>query len=165
MALDIDKEEEAIKAGIHRSDLMYTPILPKGDDKNSNNMGIRESKHTSNLIRMDRAKSYRERKLTVDDNYIKLDKQRKGSADNTEHVISRCLLGKSLEDITSPARKTGKSLSFCQFSTTAVVSSSPKASSHATIAVLNEMPPPDTSDAGFPSTLKNKENNNCEVAC
>ena len=144
---------------------MYTPIPPEGEDNNSNDMGNREWKQSSKLIQMDRAKSHKQSKLAVDDSYIKLDKQRKGSTDNSENAISRRLLGKSLEDITYPDRKPGKSASFCEPSTTAIVSSNSKPTPHSTIAVLNEKPRRDTSDPGFPLTLKNKENSNCEVVC
>ena len=104
--------------------------------------------------------------MAVDDNYIKMGNPGKECSENTGNVISRHLLGKSLEDITSPAMKTVKSTSYCQLpSSTALVSSSPRAIQHATIAVLNERPPLDISDLGFTSALKSKENNNYEVAC
>ena len=106
------------------------------------------------FLQMDRAKSHKQSKLAVDDSYIKIDKQRKGSTDNFENAISRRLLGKSLEDITYPDRKPGKSASFCQPSTTAIVSGNSQPTPHATIAVLNEKPKRDTSDFGFPSTSK-----------
>ena len=71
-----------------------------------------------------------------------------------------------MEDITSPANKTIKSTSYCQLpSSSLAVTSSPRAIQHSTIARLHERPTLDIADLGFGSALKNKENNNYEVAC
>ena len=166
VASDIDKEEKAIKAGIHRSELIYAAVPMEGESKHSNDMWNLELKRPSNKVQTGKFKPREESKLTVDDNYIQVGNLRKGSSENITTVVSRNLLGKSLEDITCPAAKTIKSTSYCQLpSSSMAASSSPRAVQKATIAVFNEKPSLDISDLGFPSALKNKENNNYEVAC
>jgi len=166
VASDIDKEEKAMKAGIHRSELIYAAVPMEGESKHSNDMWNLELKRPSNKVQTGKFKPREEGKLTVDDNYIQVGNLRKGSSENITTVASRNLLGKSLEDITCLAAKTIKSTSYCQLpSSSMAASSSPRAVQKATIAVFNEKPSLDISDLGFPSALKNKENNNYEVAC
>ena len=45
VASDIDKEEKAIKAGIHRSELFYDPVSVTGDSK-SGGKGFKKSLDT-----------------------------------------------------------------------------------------------------------------------
>ena len=164
MASDIDKEEEAIKAGIHRSELIYTPV--NIDIESSNDMGVLELKHPSKKIQTQSIKYCKEGKITVDDNFLRAGQLKKGCSTDTENAVSRRLLGKSLEDITSPAKTTIKSTSYCQLPSSAMaITGSPRAVQHSTIARLNERPQLDISDLGFGSAMKNKENNNYEVAC
>ena len=166
MASDIDKEEEAIKAGIHRSELIYAPAPVNEDTDSSNNIGVLELKQASKNIQTERVKYCKDGKIAVDDNYLRGGNLKNGCSTDTENTASRRLLGKSLEDITSPAKKTMKSTSFCQIPSSPIaVTCSPRAIQHSTIARLNERPALDIADLGFSSALKNKENNNYEVAC
>ena len=50
VASDIDKEEKAIKAGIHRSELFYDPVSVTGDGKNCHDLTVFESKNPSKKI-------------------------------------------------------------------------------------------------------------------
>ena len=167
MASDIDKEEKAIQAGVHQSELIYAATPVSGDTKTSNDMmAILERKHPSKKIQTERVKYCKEGKVAVDDNYLTSGNMGKGGINETGNASSRRILGKSLEDITSPAKKTTKSTSFCQLSSpTMAANSSPRAIQHSTIARLNERPAMDISDLGFGTALKGKENNNYEVAC
>jgi len=166
VASDIDKEEKAIKAGIHRSELFYDPVSVTGDSKNCHDLTAFESKNPSKKIQTERTKYHREGKLAVDDNFVPTGSNKFAINDGTGSSMSRRLLGKSLEDITSPAKKTVKSTSFCQLPSSSITSaSSPTAIHHSTIARLNEKPTVDISDLGFRSSHKGKENNNYEVAC
>jgi hypothetical protein len=166
VASDIDKEEEAIKAGIHRSELIYAAAPVNEDTELPNDIGVLELKHPSKKIQTESVKYCKEGKIAVDDNYLRAVNLNNGCSTDTGNAASRRLLGKSLEDITSPAKKTIKSTSYCQLPSSAMaVTSSPRAIQHSTIARLNERPALGMADLGFGSPLRNKENNNYEVAC
>ena len=165
VASDIDKEEKAIKAGITRSELFFAALQEADESKKKKDSNLLNFKDSPNKMQMDNITICKEGK-GVDDNYLEDANRRKRVSRNTHDANSRRLLGKSLEDITSADKKTVKSASYCQLPSTHVAAAcSPRAIQHSTIARLNERPSLDGSDLGFGSSLKNKDNNNYEVAC
>merc|ERR1712179_541152 len=165
VASDIDKEEKAIKAGIDRSELFYAPIIASEETKPPTEAGFLGLKHSSKKIQTQGAKLRKEGKLAVDDNFLTILHTRKGLSGETGNVIEKRVLGKSLDDITSPVKRTIKSTSYCQLPSSATTSSNPRAVQHSTIARLNERPALDIPDLGFGTTIRSKDNNNYEVAC
>ena len=165
VASDIDKEEKAIKAGITRSELFFAALQEADESKKKKDTNLLNFKDSPNKMQMDNITVCKEGK-GVDDNYLEVANRRKRVSRNTHDANSRRLLGKSLEDITSAEKKTVKSTSYFQLPSTHVAAAcSPRAIQHSTIARLNERPSLDGSDLGFGSSLKNKDNNNYEVAC
>ena len=165
VASDIDKEEKAIKAGITRSELFFAALEESNETKLKEDSSLINFNNSSNKRQMDNITICEEGK-GVDDNYLDDMKKRKAASRNAHDASSRRLIGKSLEDITSADKKTAKSASFCQLPSTNVAAAcSPRAIQHSTVARLNERPSLDSSELGFGSVLKGKDNNNYEVAC